>query len=223
MRIELFGGVATGMKQEFERIYQRNSWRHGSGEGSLPIHTRSYVSFLQRFLRDRRISSVVDFGCGDWQFSKSIDWGGAEYRGYDIVGPVISENIRRYETGRISFYEIEPPYESLQPADLLIVKDVFQHWSDETIFAFLPVLTKFRCALITNCVNPSGPTTNRPIADGEFRYLDLRLPPFSVAARDVFSFSNHRTMLERVFGKPRWLKKVLLVEPQQPGPGSARD
>src|ERR1700723_3762987 len=157
------------MKQEFERIYARNSWRHGSGEGSLPSHTRGYVSFLQRFLRDHRISSIVDFGCGDWQFSRSINWGGAEFRGYDIVGPVISENIRRFRNSRVSFYEIEPPYESLPSADLLIAKDVFQHWSDETIFSFLPVVARFRCALITNCVDPSGPTTNSPIADGQFR------------------------------------------------------
>ena len=207
------------MKQEFERIYAHNSWRHGSGEGSLPIHTRGYISFLQRFLRDHRISSIVDFGCGDWQFSRLIDWGGADYCGYDIVGSVISANIRRFRNSRVSFYEIEPPFESLPSADLLIVKDVFQHWSDETIFTFLPVVARFRCALITNCVNPLGPTINQPIADGEFRYLDLRLPPFSVAAREAFSFTNRQTMLERMFGAPRWLKKVLLVEPQERGSG----
>jgi SAM-dependent methyltransferase len=206
------------MKQKFERIYERNYWKHGSGEGSLPVHTRSYASFLQNFIRDQNIRSVVDFGCGDWQFSRKIDWAGVEYRGYDIVGSVILENTCRYGTPNTAFYEIQPPYESLQPADLLIVKDVFQHWSDESIREFFPVLPRFRYSLITNCVNPFGPTTNRAITDGDFRYLDIRMPPFDLAAWEVFSFTNHRTLFGRVFGKPRWLKKVFLLKADDIGP-----
>jgi hypothetical protein len=99
----------------------------------------------------------------------------------------------------------------LPAADLLIAKDVFQHWSDEAVLEFLPVLARFKYALITNCVNPSGPTKNLPIVDGDFRYLDLRLPPFNVAARAVYSFTDYRPILQRPFVPPRWLKKVLLI------------
>jgi hypothetical protein len=173
------------------------------------------VSFLQKFFRKHRISSVADFGCGDWQFSRSINWGDIEYRGYDIVSSVIAENRHRYQTGRISFHEIEPPYDDFPPADLLIAKDVFQHWSDEAIFAFLPVLAKFRYSLITNCVDPAGKAENQSTVDGGFRYLDLRLRPFLVPAREVFSFTNHRSLRNRIFGKPVFLKKVLLVTSEQ--------
>lgn len=178
----------------------------------MPLHARPYVAFLRRFLREHKILSVVDLGCGDWQFSKLVDWNGIEYRGYDVVSSIISANRALYGKNNISFHEIEPPYDHLPPAELLIVKDVFQHWSDEAIHAFLPSLARFPVSLITNCVNPVGPTTNLPISNGGFRYLDLRLPPFNLNAREVFSFSNHRTLFERFFGKPRWIKKVLLAE-----------
>ena len=200
------------MKRNFEYIYAHNVWGQGSGEGSLPIHVRPYVSFLQKFLHTRKITSVVDFGCGDWQFSKLVDWGGISYRGYDIVPSVISANTAHHATPLISFHETDAPPCELPSADLLIVKDVFQHWSDETIFAFLPVMNRFRYCLVTNCVNPAGPTANLPIADGGFRYLDLQRPPFNIRAREVFSFSNHRPFRERLLGKPRWLKKVLLMD-----------
>jgi hypothetical protein len=204
------------MKQLFEQIYANNSWGpYGSGEGSLLRNTKGYASFLQTFFRKHRISSVADFGCGDWQFSRSINWGDIEYRGYDIVSSVIAENRHRYQTGRISFHEIEPPYDDFPPADLLIAKDVFQHWSDEAIFAFLPVLAKFRYSLITNCVDPAGKAENQSTVDGGFRYLDLRLRPFLVPAREVFSFTNHRSLRNRIFGKPVFLKKVLLVTSEQ--------
>lgn len=57
------------MSKRFEEIYATNEWGHGSGEGSLPVHTRGYVAFLQAFLAEKNITSVVDMGCGDWQFS----------------------------------------------------------------------------------------------------------------------------------------------------------
>lgn len=216
------------MKNIFERIYANNDWGHGSGEGSIPGHVGPYVAFLQKFLRRRRIRSVVDFGCGDWQFSHLIDWQGIDYRGYDVAGAVISANRNSYQNEHISFHEIAEHPGDLPPADLLIVKDVLQHWSDGAIFDFLPVLSSFRFSLVTNCVNPSGPTENHPISDGDFRCLDLRLAPFRLAARKVLAFSNDRPWRERLFGKPRWTKLVLLLEnegavrPARPSPQALR-
>jgi SAM-dependent methyltransferase len=200
------------MHKVFETIYAQNVWGHGSGEGSLPVHVRPYLNFLRRFLRSRRVASVVDFGCGDWQFSRSIHWGDIAYRGYDIVPAVVAANRLHYQTERISFHEVGTDFADLPPADLLLVKDVLQHWSDETIFSFLPVLSRYRFALITNCVDPAGVTQNAPIADGGFRYLDVRLAPFSLKAEEVCSFANYRPLAKRLFEKPRWVKKVLLVE-----------
>jgi SAM-dependent methyltransferase len=200
------------VQKVFKTIYAQNIWGHGSGEGSLAVHVRPYVKFLEKFLARHRIASVVDFGCGDWQFSRAMRWDGVRYRGYDIVPDVIAANRQYYESGNISFHEIGLDFEALPPADLLIVKDVLQHWSDETVLYFLPVLSRFPLALITNCVNPSGVTENLPIADGGFRYLDVRLPPFRVKAKEVFSFTNHQPPAKRLLEKPRWVKKVLLVE-----------
>ena len=200
------------MRKTFETIFAKNIWGHGSGEGSLAVHVRPYVRFLEDFLERRRIESVVDLGCGDWQFSSGVRWGGVRYRGYDIVPDLIAANRQRFESDTISFHEMDADFASLPPADLLIVKDVLQHWSDETILRFLPVLSRYRLALIINCVNPDGPTKNLAIIDGGFRYLDPRLPPFGLKAREVLSFSNHRPFPIGLFQSPRWVKKVLLVE-----------
>lgn len=200
------------MRKTFETIYAKNVWGHGSGEGSLLVHVGPYVRFLEKFLTRRQIKSVVDFGCGDWQFSQHVRWGKIEYRGFDIVPAVIAANRQHHESERVSFHDTTADFADLPTADLLIVKDVLQHWSDETILDFLPVLSRYPLALITNCVNPSGATQNLPIADGGFRYLDARLAPFNVKATEVFSFSNYRPPFRRLFEKPRWVKKVLLVE-----------
>jgi len=208
--------VSISMRERFEQIYSTNEWQHGSGEGSLPEHNRGYISFVEDFLRRHQIASVVDLGCGDWQFSRYIRWGSARYRGFDIVPAVIAANTARFATAEIGFelYDGDPRH--LPDGDLLIAKDVVQHWSDQAIRSLLPELDRYKHVLITNCVNPCGVTIHSDIADGDFRYLDLRLEPFRLNAEEVFAFSNRRSLFNRIWGRPRWLKKVLHYQGRNP-------
>jgi SAM-dependent methyltransferase len=203
--------ASASMRATFEKIYAANSWGHGSGSGSLPIHTRGYINLLQEFLREHDVKSVLDHGCGDWQFSQFVDWGGIQYLGMDLVQSVIDTNIARYCAPNINF-AVKADGAALPPAELLIMKDVLQHWSNESVRRFLPVLKRYRFCLITNCVNPRGETVNTDIADGEFRYLDIRLPPFNYDAAEIYSFTNKRSLWRRLLTRPRWRKPVLLIQ-----------
>ena len=209
------------MSQRFEQIYETNEWQHGSGEGSLPVHTQGYVAFLESFLVKRGIQSVVEMGCGDWQFSKNVRWGAASYRGFDVVKSVIARNQASHARAGVSFELYSGNPAELPAADLLIVKDVLQHLSDRAVAEFLPHLPRFKHALLTNCVNPRGPTVNRDIVDGDFRYLDLRHSPFHLAATEVFAFTNTMGWMARVLRRPRWFKRVLLVEGSALAPPAA--
>lgn len=203
-----------GMQERFEDIYDHNKWGYGSGKGSLPRHTRGYVSVLQDFMREHEIRTVVDLGCGDWQFSRLIDWSGVQYCGLDIVRSVIDRNTERFSMPNIEFRLFSGDFDDLPDADLLISKDVLQHWSNESVSAFLPTLKRYRYNLMTNCVNPKGETENVDIEDGGYRYLDIRRPPFNIEATEIYSFTNHRPYLLRYLRRVRWLKSVLLVESQ---------
>src|SRR3989338_7170924 len=116
----------------FEKIYNKNKWRFGSGEGSLEGYTKRYRIFLENFLSEHKIKSVLDFGCGDWQFYKYINWGKVRYHGVDVVKSVIDNNQKNYQTETIKFSFIDENFE-LEAADLFIAKDVFQHWSNQKI------------------------------------------------------------------------------------------
>jgi len=209
-----------GVQERFETIYAQNIWGSGSGEGSLPTRTKGYARFLQHFIRDNRITSVVDLGCGDWQFSRFIDWSGVRYHGFDIARPVIEENRRLYARVRVDFDVSPEQFDQLPDADLLIVKDVLQHWSNAAIERFLPTLKRYPFALLTNCTPPRrrrfwkiSTTKNSDIEDGDFRYLDLRTAPFFLQAKAVYAFSPHADWYRRYPIKPEaWRKTVLLVE-----------
>jgi hypothetical protein len=140
------------MKQIFTEIYAKNGWGYGSGEGSLPQNTETYRTFLQQFIRDRHIRTVIDYGCGDWQFSRLIDWRNVYYLGLDVVDSLIEHHNSTYRANNIKFKAIDGVPDELPDGELIIIKDVLQHWSNNTILSFIPKIKKYKYALITNCV-----------------------------------------------------------------------
>jgi hypothetical protein len=213
------------LRGTFVDIYDRNVWKWGSGKGSLPIHTAGYRAFLEQFLVRNRIASVVDMGCGDWQFSRLVDWGDVSYRGFDVVPSLIAENTRRFAKPGISFELASGDPSTLPPADLLLAKDVLQHLPHEAVFAFLANVQRYRYALVTNGVDPRGPTQNIDISIGHCRHLDLRLPPFNVDAEEVYSFCKVESrlvgMVRGWLERPAWKKVVLLLGTEPPAWPSA--
>jgi len=179
------------MKKAFEKIYDEDLWQSGqgvgSGEGSAPDGTAEYREFLQEFLRNKQIRSVLDLGCGDWQSSRLIDWTGIDYLGLDVVETVIDRNNKHFATEHIKFSLEDISNCRLQPSDLLIVKDVLQHWPNRDILNFLPRIRDFKYCLLINCAFQTG-MQNRDILQGQFRPVDLTKPPFGIGGEVVFSF-----------------------------------
>lgn len=163
-------------KEIFTEIYNKNIWG-GSGGGSDPENTVEYRVLLQSFLKAYDIKTVLDWGCGDWAFSRLIDWSGVRYAGVDVVDSVVRRNIMQYANSMIMFFnnEIWPGGEHY---DLIIVKDVLQHWSNDHIDYFLDGLLseiKFKYILITNTA--SQEYDNQDIETGQTRGLCAKFEP----------------------------------------------
>jgi SAM-dependent methyltransferase len=179
--------TALERKAEFESIYSNGVWGKGSGNGSSPEATKSYVQFLENFMSSNNIKSVVDAGCGDWQFSQYIDWSSIDYLGLDTVESVIMAN-KKFETNQVKFRLFDLVEEEFPPADLLILKDVLQHLSTKSVSIILGKFVDFEHILIVND-SWNSPWLNAEIMDGDYRQLDIRLPPFKVTAQEVFNWN----------------------------------
>jgi SAM-dependent methyltransferase len=163
-------------KEIFTHIYDKNIWG-GSGGGSDPGNTIEYRALLQKFLKDRKIQTVVDYGCGDWAFSRLMDWRGIQYVGIDCVESVVKRNQKRFTEPNLVFMTADN-YDMVGGAELLIVKDVLQHWSVADIDKFLiDATTKkdFKYILITNTASQT--TDNQDIEPGDCRGLCARFEP----------------------------------------------
>src|SRR5438128_1973440 len=109
----------------FSELYARDEWGGGSGPGSTLEYTRSYRAFVEQFVVEHAIRSVLDVGCGDWQFSQQIDWKGARYVGLDIASGVIERNRERFPDVEFVQHDARD-LDRYAGFDLLIVKDVLQ-------------------------------------------------------------------------------------------------
>ena len=179
--------LSTSHLEPFQRIYEQQLWGGGSGHGSRRTTTEPYRQLLQQLLAEKQVRRVVDLGCGDWQFSRLIDWEGIQYLGVDVVPAVIEANRKMYGRPNIAFECADVRNWQATNADLYILKDVLQHWPDCDIKAFLSRMADRRM-LITNSA-PSADHVDLDLA-GEFRPLDLRRPPFNCAAQELLRYQS---------------------------------
>lgn len=175
----------SSLASTFSQIYAEGTWgkdsagRGTSGSGSTLEITREYRAYLQTFIKEHGVTSVVDAGSGDWSFSAAIDWGDVSYLGIDIAPEVVETVRKRHETARIKF-RVGDITEDLPAADLLLSKDVLQHLSNDLIQKFIRnnlTKRKYKWVILTNARS----SENLDIPNGDYRGIDLSASPFEVA------------------------------------------
>lgn len=176
------------LAETFTEIYREKTWdtsRAGtgtSGSGSTLQTSREYRAFLEGFIAEHGVRSVVDAGCGDWEFSQAVDWKGATYLGIDISPEVVDGVKQRFEKDGVRF-QVGDVTEDIPAGDLLVCKDVLQHLSNDLVRKFIKNNLrrgKYQWAIITNDRQWPGFFNNRDISSGRRRGLDLRAPPFEL-------------------------------------------
>jgi len=199
--------ASSESKSQFERIYRTSEWgsRSRSGPGSLPELNFSYLGVLGSILDKFKIKSVVDIGCGDWTlYQSAFDWYSMDvsYIGIDVVPELVDRLNKLHGRDSVEFRCVDVFGPDLPEADLYILKDVLQHWSNDQIERFLPQLRRCRFALITNDVERcSGrrrlfrkisrflPFKHVDTSIGGYRPLRLQEPPFNLTARLIHKYS----------------------------------
>ncbi|NGX37448.1 MAG: Trans-aconitate 2-methyltransferase [Chlamydiae bacterium] len=180
----------------FTDIYEKRVWGQNaqgegtSGYGSSVQIAAPYMKFLQDFVKKHNIQSIVDVGCGDWEFSQYLDWNGAHYTGIDVVKSVIEKDLQKFASPTVTFHQADVVNKDLPPADLLICKDVLQHLTNDQIMQFAKQFSKFKHCLITNDIEGAYAMTvkNGDIAQGQYRCIDLTLDPFNIKGAKAFTY-----------------------------------
>ena len=167
------------IKQTFKDIYNKNIWGEGdepyfSGGGS---HNRKmitpYIELLCELIRERKITTICDIGCGDFNIMRSVlqqsDF--EKYYGIAVVDDLIEYNKEKFANDKISFscMDASDDTQLIPEADLLIIRQVLQHLDNEHVKSILRRTERYHYVLITEhipIIPWGGYNKDKPIDDG---------------------------------------------------------
>ena len=170
----------------FSEIYRRDIWSNTSGPGSDERFAAPYAALVLNFIRHTNARSVVDVGCGDFRVGAAIAQSGINYLGVDIVPDLIERNEKQFGGDHISFLRLDATRDRVPYADLCLIRQVFQHLSNDEIQKVIANCRHCRDIIVTEHIpqNPKVPNLDRPhgpdirIYDGSGIFLDRE--PFSI-------------------------------------------
>ena len=129
------------MENKFTTIYKKNIWG-SSGTGSKFSHdNKFFLKELRRHMDTYNLKTIGDIGCGDFEIMSHYELIGEEtYAGIDCVQFLMIELILKNIDKNIKFICQDISKDIPIGYDIIILKDVIQHWTDEDILLFLPQL-----------------------------------------------------------------------------------
>ena len=174
-----FRGQTT--KQIFDQIAEGNYWKATesvSGIGSSLAQTAEIIRQLPSILKRFRIHAILDIPCGDFNWMQKVDLTGIHYRGGDIVGKIVAQNQRLYQTQSVTFTEMDLLNDLLPKVDLLFCRDCLVHLSFADSFKALANIRESGALYFMTTTFPDE-AQNKDIPTGGWRPLNLQKPPFS--------------------------------------------
>jgi len=208
----------------FSEIYRKSIWGTNnddygspfcSGPGTVSTNSPAYVDFLSRFIDEYDIHSLVDVGCGDFRIMKQVleRRPEVEFTGIDVVPELIEYNQQRFGARNVRFLCIDAATANALPvADLITIRQVLQHLSNQQITRILSLLRTYNYALVSehlpmtgtirhNLDKPHGASIRMDWDSGVF--IDKH--PFTVPATTVLEYSEDHN------GRPAVIRTSLVT------------
>jgi SAM-dependent methyltransferase len=197
--------------EAFRKIYMSKAWGEGtgvfcSGTGSAGDAAEHYCENVVAFIRDQKIKSVLDLGCGDFSVGRKIvEATGVRYTGVDVVPELIDHHKASISDPRAGFICADITSDPLPHADLCLIRQVFQHLSNAEITKVLGNIGHLPRVLVSEDVpsspksfnrdKPHGPDVRAYYGSGVF----LDAPPFSRPATELWSIGLRSDAVLRTF------------------------
>lgn len=198
------------MEAAFTPFYTENRWGDSesvSGPGSTLTRTSKLRQELPLLLREIRVHTLLDAGCGDFNWMKDTELGVENYIGVDVVPELVERNQRLYGNERRRFILGELTRDKLPQVDVILCRDCLIHFSYKDIAA---AIRNFKRSGSTYLLTNTYPlwTRNEDIRTEEFRHINLLLSPFSFPPPISEIEEKYPDEAEAFFGKTLALWKL---------------
>jgi len=169
------------MESTFAPFYAENRWgdaQSRSGPGSNLTRTAKLRDELPKLLQEIGARTLLDAPCGDFNWMKDTKLDLVLYFGVDVIPDLIARNRKLYGDVRTQFVLLDLTRDWLPDADVILCRDCFIHFSYRHIALAIKNFKRTRSTyLLTNTY--ADWRQNENIRTGDFRYVNLLLPPFN--------------------------------------------
>ncbi len=169
------------IKDVFTEIYRENFWlgtKSRSGQGSTLGTTAVIRQELSQLFDMFKIESILDAGCGDYYWMRTVDMKGRLYFGADIVPEMIEKNRECFADDNHHFLCLNLAEDILPKVDMVICRDVLAHLDAQTVCKVLRNLKASGSTFLLATTHETG--KNRSIVPGNHYPYDLTAAPFSL-------------------------------------------
>lgn len=181
----------SNLEDRFAHIYSTRMWalgdplNPGSGSGSSLTATAKLRTELPRLLNNIGTRALLDLGCGDFTWMRTVDLRAIDYVGADIVQSLVDENEDKYGGAGVRFVCANAVSDELPDADTVLIREVLFHLSFDHVFAVLRnVLSKSRRFLLITTDRHNA--FNADIKSGDWRLLNFEAAPFRFPEPDLW-------------------------------------
>jgi hypothetical protein len=167
----------------FDEIYKKNRWgdrESVSGPGSRLDRTDKIRRALPYLVDQYQIRSLLDIPCGDYNWMSLLSLK-VDYTGADIVPDLIEKNQVHYRNENRKFMVLNLIQDRLPAVDLILCRDCLVHFSSADIKRALKNIKASGSKYFLSTTFPQR-TINQEIVTGEWRPVNLCLPPFNLPA-----------------------------------------
>ena len=209
-------------KEIFSKIYSDGIWGK-SGSKDIPYYSGggsheknlidpfivSISDFLSSLNDPKR---VVDLGCGDFNIGSQLIKYSQHYNGCDIVPELIEYNKKKFQSEKITFTTLDITSDELPEGDIVIIRQVLQHLSNEQIMKVLKkVSSTYKYLVLTEALPKKDnfvPNVDIPV--GHLTRIRINSGIVIEESPFEFKFQSNKVLSEIPF--PRGIIKTILYE-----------
>lgn len=158
-------------QETFQKIYKKSLWGKNaapffSGPGShdamvVDPYVKEVLSFIGSL---PALPVVVDLGCGDFNVGSKLFQASKLYIACDVVPELIDHNKEQFINKSIDFQCIDIVKDPLPAGEVVMLRQVLQHLSNQDIALLLPKLATYKYLIITEHIPNSAfvPNIDKP-------------------------------------------------------------
>ena len=164
-------------EESFSEIYEKHSWdgETRSGNGSDLANTQFLREDYQRFLKDEGIKSILDIGCGEFNWQQHLDFTGIDVIGIDIVSEVVETLTNKFPQFSFIHHDMVESAPDIQYSEVVFSRDVIQHLDIEDIRKFIRNSVKINEGFLILNHYPELTKNNEPLVKDQWRYRPINL------------------------------------------------